>query len=186
MAHVWIPANEALEASNADWVVAVLEEEIYRLTGDVHRPIASGQQDGARAPAYILRHDGGPDGERWVLYSSPRGGVRVNATRLGLGMRLLRDRDEVRLGRSRLIFSTERLARVEPFPGLGREVLCPRCKLPIDVGTPAVQCPNARCGLWFHQDVEHDLPCWTYAPTCASCEQPTSLEAGFAWTPAHL
>ncbi|MFQ5653988.1 MAG: hypothetical protein ACE5GW_04575, partial [Planctomycetota bacterium] len=102
--------------------------------------------------------------------------------------RRLQDRDQIRLrgARAPLVVSGEGPARVEPFPGGESDVECPRCKLPIDPGTPAVRCPH--CGVWHHQDLRHDdaekdLPCWTYKPLCATCDRETAPEAGFSWTP---
>ena len=42
-----------------------------------------------------------------------------------------------------------------------------------------VSCPN--CGVRHHQSAE--LRCWTYAPGCAVCGWPTTLDARFRWVP---
>jgi len=81
-----------------------------------------------------------------------------------------------------MFFSTELLAGVTPYPGSERPILCARCKAEIATASPAVRCP--RCGAWHHQSDE--LPCWTYAERCSVCDQPTALDAGFAWTPEEL
>jgi len=100
-------------------------------------------------------------------------------------MRVLEDKDEIRTaGAGSLIFSTERRACVEPFPGMDRPAMCPRCGTEIEVNTPAVRCPG--CGVWHHQNIDNELPCWTYAETCATCDQPTDLGTDFRWTPEGL
>jgi hypothetical protein len=104
---------------------------------------------------------------------------------------ILSDRDELRWPVAHdasgaaphpLFFSTERLAAVAPYPAGDRRGSCPRCKQLLTVGDAAVRCPS--CGLWHHATDE--LPCWTYGEHCAACQQVTSLDAGFQWTPEEL
>ncbi|TDI46312.1 MAG: hypothetical protein E2P02_05105 [Acidobacteria bacterium] len=96
------------------------------------------------------------------------------------GLRLLRDRDEVRLGLGQpWFFSTETLA-VAPPSDVARK--CPRCKRDIKAGSEAVRCPG--CDVWYHQSDE--WPCWTYAETCVLCEQPTQFAAGYRFNPDGL
>jgi hypothetical protein len=129
-----------------------------------------------------LRRVGGRADE-WALMSSAQSSTRVNGIRVTTGLTILADRDEIRpAGGPTWFFSTETQARVEPFPGSGERGFCPRCKLPIAAGAPAVRCPG--CGLWYHQSDE--FPCWTYAPQCTACPQPTEFGAGFRWTPEDL
>lgn len=119
--------------------------------------------------------------EAWLLLAAP-GQALVNGQPVWLGLRVLRDRDEIQFtGGGSLFFSTESLARVMDFPGAPKQVFCPRCRDRIEPG-PAVKCPA--CGVWHHQ--LGDRPCWTYAETCALCPQPTALNAGFQWTPERL
>ncbi len=96
------------------------------------------------------------------------------------------DRDELVLSSCdparRLFFSTERHASVESFPASDRPTLCPRCKQPLAARDRAVRCP--RCACWHHES--YQLNCWTYAPHCAACDQPTDLDAAYSWTPAEL
>jgi hypothetical protein len=98
----------------------------------------------------------------------------------------LRHRDLIGLGAgARAFYSTERRARVEPFPGInGRPAKCARCKDDIEPGAPSVQCPQIECSLWYHQSEER--PCWTYTGACGPCGQPTSFSADFRWTPMEL
>jgi len=118
-------------------------------------------------------------GHSWLLLAARAARVRVNGELLGLGCRVLRDRDEVVFGKSRSYFSTEKLACVEAFPGAAEKVFCVRCKQPIESGSPAVQCPG--CQRWYHESI--DLPCWTYGEVCGLCPHPTALDAGFRWEP---
>lgn len=125
----------------------------------------------------------------WVLTAPPDLGVTINGRPLKNGLRVLQDRDSIRVpGSSTCFFSTERLAAVEPLPIL-EEIYCPRCKLPIEQDGPAVCCPS--CGVWHHEqaapDAGRELLCWTYTDTCALCDQATDLDAAqFRWTPGSL
>jgi hypothetical protein len=129
-------------------------------------------------PARLLR--AAAEREDWVIVG-PRA-VSVNGSRLDTGIRVLRDRDELRTGSGRLFFSTESLAVVVPFIDTGTKTCCPRCKLEIAPGSPAIRCP--RCGVYHHQS--EDLPCWTYAKSCSLCDHLTALDAGYDWVPEEL
>jgi hypothetical protein len=143
-------------------------------------PLAAGAR--ALGPARLLRSRSA-DGERWLVMCAARASVRLNGVLLRAGIRVLRDRDELQVdGFGRVYFSTEQLARVEPFAPGERAAVCPRCKQAIAAGSPAVCCPQ--CGVWYHQSDE--FPCWTYAPRCVLCPQPTALDAGYRWTPEGL
>ena len=117
--------------------------------------------------------------DSWVLLARSMSAVRVNGRPVVAGIRVLRDRDEIVVGGSRSFFSTERLARVESFPGSDGAAFCPRCKLEILKDTPALQCPG--CRSWYHQ--REDLGCWLYSPTCQLCPKTTPLDAGYEWEP---
>ena len=119
----------------------------------------------------------------WILFAEPHVRVLVNGSRVWLGLAALTDRDEIRLPDGSVrYFSTEALARVEPYTPATPGGRCPRCRQPIQPNTDAVRCPG--CALWHHASA--DMPCWTYEPRCASCEQSTHLDAGFRWTPEDL
>ena len=148
------------------------------MTGPALALVADELRGAATDDASTLRfHATGNDA--WVLLAAPSLGVRVNGRPVVAGIRVLRDHDEIVLGGSRCFFSTERLARIESFPGADAAVICPRCKRPIQPATPAVRCPG--CGTWHHQS--DDLTCWSYTPTCALCEHVSALDAGFRWQP---
>ena len=119
----------------------------------------------------------------WTLLAGQGVALSVNGQPLVLGIRALRDRDEISIAGQRCFFSTEELARIVTFPGLAQPVYCPRCKQKVGVGQLAVACPH--CCAWHHQS--ETLPCWAYAPTCALCQtQATELDAGYSWTPELL
>ena len=172
MAHLW------LRTQGPGLAVLPLAEGAYLLTGDPARPVV--RHDGDPPPgAAVLRHVV----DQWLLAAAEGAPVRLNGLPLALGLRVLMDKDELCIGRGgRLWFSTERLAVVEPFPGAAQPVFCPRCKTEIKKGVPAVRCPS--CGIWHHED--GDLKCWTYAPRCAICDQPTELGQSYRWTPEGL
>jgi hypothetical protein len=162
VAHLWV------EEARGRWAVLPLETQRFALGRGV-----------------MLRRYSSPGGrhEEWCVLSDPTTRIAVNGVPLTTGIRVLDDRDEITApGRGSVFFSTERLARCEPLPPAERPLVCPRCRQPIAIGSPAVRCP--RCALWHHQSAE--LPCWTYSPTCALCPQPTALDAGFRWTPEDL
>jgi hypothetical protein len=115
-----------------------------------------------------------------LLTIEPR--LRLNGLPVPGGLAVLDHRDEIRAPGVTAWFSNETLPRVEPFSEPGARGSCPRCQQPIEPAGPAVRCPQ--CGVWHHASDE--LPCWTYAPRCATCPQDTSLDAGFRWTPASL
>ena len=128
----------------------------------------------------LLIQDRSPEGERWILMVGRDRESWLNGLSLPVGIRILADRDEIRIdGSAPMFFSTERLAQAEAFPSAEGPIYCPRCKLVLEAGSQAVRCPG--CEVWHHQS--EDLGCWAYAGACALCPQPTSLEAGYAWYP---
>jgi hypothetical protein len=140
----------------------------------------------------IMESDGGPPSallmrsrcgglEQWLAMRIAARPLYVNGEPLRTGIRVINDRDEMRLGgRQRVFFSGERLPRVEPFAGGPREVLCPRCRRGIAAGKPIVRCG---CGTAFHQDSDPEFQCFTYAPACPVCARPTELTDTYRWQP---
>lgn len=124
-----------------------------------------------------------PDARGWVLLAPRAAAVSVDGVEASAGIRSLRDGAEIRMeGSVRAFFSSEELARIEPAPAaIKSELTCPRCQSAIAQGSPAVRCVG--CGVWYHQDSEQGLSCFTYSPTCTLCGHETSLEGGFRWTP---
>jgi hypothetical protein len=169
MAQLWTRAS-------SQWAVLALTGTRFALAD---LPLAAG----AARPAAVLVRGSADDRADWQLLARPSSGVAVNGLPLAAGMRTLLDQDEIRVpSLGALFFSTERLARVEPLPVAGHDVACPRCRQPIVPGTPAVRCPG--CEVWHHGSAE--LPCWSYAATCALCRQETAADAGYKWTPEGL
>lgn len=189
MAHLWVHGAEGWEAQELKgkrFDLAALpslraprHEEVLVES----RETASEQRVAGCGPAWLIAAEaGGPP--VWALVAARSSKATVNGCPPVAGLRVLSDRDEIRIGaESRMYFSTESLAAVVPFPASEHPehvVRCGRCRLPIALGAPAVRCP--RCALWFHQSA--DSPCWTYAPECGDfCGQPTALDAGFSWMP---
>jgi hypothetical protein len=206
VAHVWFRQT----GGASHWTAGLLETAACRLSGNQDgsvridpaqlveepsvRPERARRTEPQTTSAWLTRHDDLGREERWILLAATHAGetVRCNGMPLTAGLRILRDRDEIRLpGCEPVYFSTERLCRVVPYPAHEKPVICPRCRQPL-AGT-AVQCPNVHCGAWHHQSAE--LPCWTgYVDegrpfaTCALCNRPTTLypEAEFVWTPEGL
>jgi hypothetical protein len=171
----------------AEWAVALLGGGRHALWGDAEaslRPRRAAPADDGSRPL-ILQVPDSPGGECWVVIHAPGQGLRLNGTALVTGIRVLSHRDELRLAgvAGRAFFSLEGLAAVAPFDGV-EDSRCPRCQQPIELGTPAVRCPQPRCGVWHHESEE--FGCWTYSPTCSLCDQSTELEGGFRWTPDEM
>jgi len=133
---------------------------------------AGGVPGGAR----IERLSGGEAGA--VLIAEPGMRLYVNGRPLPGGLRVLQDRDEIRVGQERCYYRASEALTVEPYAG--EAATCPRCSGALRPGTAAVRC---RCGAWFHQAA--DLACFTYGATCPLCGGATQLEAE-PWDPAEL
>ncbi|MGB7760311.1 MAG: hypothetical protein WBL61_10810 [Bryobacteraceae bacterium] len=108
-------------------------------------------------------------GEKIALFAPPRAGVLVNGRPVDAGIRVLAHRDQIHAGSGVWWFSAEDPPEVVPFPG-GAGVVCPRCRLPVLAGEPAVRCP---CGNWLHEYPER--PCYAYGPVCPICQRATVL-----------
>jgi hypothetical protein len=168
MAHLWVEGSWTGHGE-PEWVV-------QPLAGKWAVPLPA-----ARTAALLLCSRAAA-GESWLIMNVVPAGVALNGAPLRTGIRTLADRDEIRIaGLGRVFYSSERLAQVQPFPGADRRVDCSRCVQEMLPGTPAVCCP--RCERWMHMSTE--LPCWSYAETCL-CPQPTTLNAGYQWTPNGL
>lgn len=180
MAHLWFP-------NNADgWGLHPLSDVPCSLAGSPDGPVFTTPPASPLASDQVLLQPrpAGPTGPAaWLLLAGPSAQVRVNGADLPLGLRILRDQDDVTVAGRRLFFSSEQLAVVAPFVGLDQPAFCPRCKQPLQAGEAAVPCP--RCRAWHHQT--ETFPCWTYDEHCALChQQATALDAGYAWMPDQL
>jgi hypothetical protein len=175
MAHLWIA-----DPAGGGWCVLPLEPVPHSLVTSPPRPAGDSPAADADPRDVRLVPAGGPEGTAWTLIAGSARSVGVCGRPLPLGIRVLSDRDEIRIeGVGTMFFATETLARVEPFPHADREFFCARCKIRLEPLVPSVRCPA--CGVWHHQ--AEPRACWTYAPACAMCAQPTDLDAGFRWAP---
>ena len=108
--------------------------------------------------------------------------IRVNGNPF-LGVRVLKDRDEICVpGALPFFFSEREPAQVLRELPEGLSVTCPSCG---DlVFAPAAECPA--CGALYHES--EDRPCWSSGSTCMTygCDQPTQMERAFSWTPLDL
>lgn len=176
MAHIWIP-NQA-----QTWAAIELDTAAVVLTPNPPH-VATEPLPPAAGPRVWLVQVPGQGDETWVLLSEDSASVAVNGAGVTTGIRVLADRDEIRSPYfGRLFFASERLARIEPFPGSAQTACCPRCRQPLEQGAPSVKCPAARCGIWHHQGPP-PLDCWTRRHHCALCAQPTELDRGYGWSP---
>jgi len=159
------------------WIIHELPPKGARLLDDPSRPVA-GLNEGDSPAAMVLAFKSGAQA-RWGLLCDS--GVRVNGDPLSLGIRVLRHQDALRIGTdTELFFSGEQLARISTYEG--EPTSCARCSGELIAGQSVVVCPI--CAAIHHQTT--DLSCWTYAPKCAICSQPTPLDVGYAWTPEDL
>ncbi len=180
MAQLWIPQ---LEDAVAPYGLVSLRDPAYQLV-PVFPYVRRVKTVSAAARGAWLLSDPASAPDHWIFLASAGTAAWLNGEQLRLGVRVLEDRDELRLSDTlRFYFSTERLPEVVPFPGAAKEVHCPRCTMPIKPGTGAVYCG---CGVWVHQNDEY--PCWRYpgTTTCPCCAQSNDPEAGFRWTPEAL
>jgi len=190
MAHIWTRVDKG------EWHPVALVDDEYVLAQELRRADSKPFDREPTAPqtnpdTVLLRRTASVGEDRWALLPGPLARPLVNGLPVPLGLVVLADRDEIRWRAATdsaiapaglFFFSTERLARVGPYPPDPRRGSCPRCKQALTPGDPAVRCPG--CGLWHH--ATEALPCWTYGEQCAACPQPTSLDAGFRWTPEDL
>lgn len=176
--HFWI------EAAERDWAIQTPTGECCVRLGDgVEARLTPPYGQLAAEDVRVLPVAKGAGSPEWVLVAGQQVRLHLNGEPLQLGLRVLRHKDEIRIGGQRCYFSTEELAKVIAFEGLAQPVFCPRCKEKIEPGDLCVRCPN--CGAYHHQSER--FPCWTYAPTCAVCgQQSTELDAGYSWTPEML
>ena len=168
MAHLWYQ-------SDCVWNVFALDETPVALTGEGPLSV-SGVEEPDQVEAALHKRSTGA----WLLFAPAGEQARVNGLRFP-GIRLLRDRDEIRVCRQTFFFSTERLASIEAYTSPAK-AFCPRCRQEITNGTPAVQCPG--CGVWHHEN--GDLSCWTYGGNCTLCPQKTPLIDSYQWTPEAM
>jgi hypothetical protein len=119
----------------------------------------------------------------WAILAAASTRAQICGCPVHAGLRVLNDRDEIRVAGAQYFFSAESLPALERFPYHDRPVFCGRCRQPIEAGSPAVRCPGLACQVYYHQDESAGFPCWTYAEVCNFCATPTAMDAGFVWMP---
>ncbi|MCR9096662.1 MAG: hypothetical protein NXI30_20760 [bacterium] len=208
MAQLFVPST--IEDGSQDWSVLPLPVNLYRLSSSSSKSRLDSRPkrlvesltidavesvDAERIAsdgALLIRYGESPRESKastpavasggWAILWEPGNRISINGVATATGVAILRNRDEIALdGGSRLYFSTERLAAVETYVDADSP-RCPRCTLPIERGERYVRCPG--CSVLHHQ--ESDRECFTYSSTCALCDQPTSLDTGFRWSPEGL
>lgn len=174
------------ENDESHWAALPLVDDVHPLTEDGLLADRRPAEDAASlAPITLLRYPV-EAAQRWVLVAQRGTAVSVNGAPLTTGIRDLRDKDEILFSEPagaarRVYFSTEQLARIEPFPE-GLTARCPRCREPLEPGEPSVRCPT--CHVFHHEGKRR---CWTYSELCAACQnQKTALDQGFRWTPEEI
>lgn len=177
MAHLW------LQKKAPEWMPHPLAGSEFALKSFLAE-ILEDAPAASRAPSDVRFVKTATDNqENWVVVAGHESDIAINGFPLLLGICVLRDRDEIRWSPEDFaFFSSEELASVTDLPQGSQKIFCPRCKQEIMVGTPAVRCP--RCGIWHHQS--EDLPCYTYAETCATCTHKASLDSGYEWIPEEI
>ena len=163
--------------TSGDWEALALREAAA-LTAAAVTPLSRAAACLAHTPALLYN-----TGAHWVLLAAPDTGVWVNASPLSEGLRVLADRDAIRIpGAPPLFFATDQSVERIPFPD-DQPLPCPRCRDPIQLGDMAVRCPG--CGIWHHQHPERE--CWSYGSSCCNCNQPSAAAAvGQSWSPEVL
>jgi hypothetical protein len=127
---------------------------------------------GVREAALVVA----PDAQRAVLV----GGYPP------LGVALVGDRSELRVGAERLYVTRAAAASAERFDGADAGASCARCTRALRRGDAALRCAN--CGAWHHEGprVEGEreqLLCASYDPQCGACHVRFDE---LAWTPEAL
>ena len=181
---LWIP-----QGKSPHYAAAMLHDSIsYVVRALADRNIevrTGGQPEPGSANTVTIRASNlaGNSTTLWCLYCARPGAVRVSSVPVLTTLSVLRHKDMVTMpGGGHFYFSSENLAQIVPFPGSAQPTICPRCRRPIEAGTPAVQCP--RCRIWYHQT--DDYQCYSYADSCAGCQGRTTLEPTFQWVPGQV
>ena len=176
MAHLWIRCEDG-------WCARKLSVRNFEITPVLCANPPGDPPNGRRTVPARLVCTGLGATLSWAIVVSPASRAWVNGYAVPAGMRVLDDRDEIRVGGAQYFFSAESLVAIEAFPHHDRPVFCGRCRQPMQEGSLAVRCPGLTCQLYYHQDESAGFPCWTYSETCNFCATPTALDAGFVWAP---
>ena len=128
MAHFWIPdPPTSSDGTRRGWAVMPISTNPVDLAAVLSRASAMAP---ALAPASCLLFSLELFGsERWVMVGPDS--VSVCGLPLVNGIRVMADGDDIRFGDTLLWFSSERLARLDVFPGASDRAKCLRCFLRI-------------------------------------------------------
>lgn len=179
MAHLW------LNQSQDEWTVAPLEKNAYaiRTSADTALKVKPLRSKTARKKEDILLVRSQKHQARWAIIAKHPQRIHVNGRPLTNSLRVLRDRDELRISSNvQCFFSTECLPEITTYKG--DAVYCARCKQSVEEGDQCVICPV--CATVHHQSKEKDLECWTYSELCSMCDQITASTGTFRWNPEDL
>ena len=166
------------------WSVTPVPTEPVQLAG-IHpvdmRPLSEGVVNDSRHPEI---HRGEYAGKAvWVLLIPAQFSIWVNGRRTG-HIRVLRHRDSIWWpGADAAFFSTEKLAKVEIYPGHSERLDCPRCKKPILEGNQIVVCHGCSTIHHMEPDPPLRLNCWTYSDHCGACPYSSDMSGGLRWVP---
>lgn len=172
MAHLWFQDGDEV------WTVLPLDHRAVDVSVSPPRALDETGSVGPDTRA-VVAYTADGDAGAWVLVDIAGNDVRVNGFPPVGGLRVLQDRDEIRVHPLRaLFFAAVSRPCVEEFIGGDEAINCALCCKPMEARQLAVRCPL--CHLWFHQSAESR--CWEYRPAC-SCGQPTALDGSYQWVP---
>ena len=172
MAQLW------MQTDSKRWGYYPLEAQAFSLSALPPSPLDPGEPAGETSATETTLLSRTSQGD-WVLMTGKARRAWVNGMPVALGVRVLRHQDRITVEDVGTAFlSTETLPCIESFPEDAAPGSCPRCRLAIEVGSPAVQCG---CGIWYHESEE--FPCFSCAPTCVFCDRTAELGSGFRWLP---
>jgi len=135
--------------------------------------------------SFVRGSTAGAFGRTWFLLAAGHAGVAVNGASVRTRIVALVDRDEIRWADgTQLFFTAAEAPIVERLDVPPTALRCPRCRSSFAPGAMVVRCPAPECGAVHHQSDE--LPCFSYAESCAVCPQPTAFDGEPRWTPEGL
>lgn len=168
---------------NPEWAAAELPDRPVELAVPAPRQWSPEVAPPERA-VVLGRADDDRLVDTWVLVWGRERAVRVNGVLTATGVKVLSDRDEIRVdGGEPMFFSAESLPRVEIFASADADVYCPRCKKVLEPGTPVVRCPKDKLAYHYSEDKEHN--CWSYSSKCV-CGHPTAMDGNLEWSPEEM
>lgn len=191
MAHLWMK-DDSRKWAVLDLQVAAIELQGAALdigrfppTGIEQPSAGTGAGATGKAQLLLVPFSEGKKSPSWALLWNHHTRVYVDSVLLTSGLRILFDREEIRLAANDPIyFAAVSPPRITTYTATEREIECMRCQSPLRQGDPVVVCPQ--CGITFHQNPDDPRrQCWIYSEKC-NCSMQTDLDADFLWYPEHL